>query len=259
MKLCNVIPVTAFCLLISLSLLRGQLLAPGNYHRLIGNPTTSVPSIPTPSNVATLAHWWVASDLATGSTVTSWVDRINYKPATNRTAHAPTNSSSGVRFNGYTDGDLQLDYYITQTNGTGSLWCVFVADAYTSGPTREGIIGPWNSGDTFGLGTKANNTMIYRSSVEVTVGTYTPGSYIDVGVAMRGSGSTNVYYVNGVAVLTNTVGTTLYPFGRFGVFQYNDWAWNGYLTEVAYYGGRLEASNFSALHTYATNRYSYSP
>lgn len=76
-----------------------------------------------PTSIPGMAYYWDYSDIAVGSTVPSWTDKIQGKVLSNSVAGSrPTNSSSGVYFNNTT---FLTNLSVFSFGPKASVWIVF--------------------------------------------------------------------------------------------------------------------------------------
>lgn len=231
-------------------------------------------STASPTSITNLFRWWVSSDVAVGVTVSNQLfDRVaSEKMWQMDTASSPTNSASGIRFNG--SKWLTNEQWALPVNG------------YSVGE----IAFPSSDGDTFFFvyvpdGTAGNNGVfaslgshspyaIYQVSGNLEYGgeasggpnvitAVTSGTTNDVVFAqIQGTGgfSTNVWYLNGQKVLTTSiVGIDFFVFGDIGKNTLG--SFRGYVLECGIYtnSGIWPDSQATTLHTYWTNLYKYGP
>lgn len=244
------------CFLITLALCStGQLISPGNYHRLIGNPGVS---IPTPDAIPKMYVWWVASDVPVGATVTNqWLDRKRSIPLSSTSdVTSPTNSALGV----FITTGLYLTNNISLYTGNPQ-----VAFAAIFIPVVESI------GDGMIWGNSGSGQGFFHSSADkpsawATISGQSEGPVVPNGVPcdvifyQLNDYSYSYYYQNGVAIKTNS--TTGAP-DQMGVDRVGSMALGnqfiGYIMELFCYTNELTAADAIAIHRYRTNKYGGSP
>lgn len=251
-----------------------QLIAPGNYHHLIGNPTASDSGLPQTNY---LKAWWKADALAysdNGVTLAAdlasvylWKDQftntfiqpttgnqgvyhtnaINGKPAIYLRPSATTSFYWGTNYNGATFQDhpstLFLVFTLGYTNDFG-----YLLDKYPSGNTPE-IFYANNvdklefvnaSGGTYPTAVVKKDTWYYAS--------------------MTFNGTNSIPRLNGTQYTAQNTGSGI-PFSnwRLGSNYFAGGAggnyWKGYIAEIIYYTTALASNDVVTVETYLKTKY----
>lgn len=219
-------------------------------------------NLPSPSSISTIRYWWVASDLSLGAVSGNWSDRINaYGLGQATAANRPTNTASGVFFNGSpTSLTNSPGGWQWATNGTPHRGSVWVVVAPTTPPASiGGIVGSTNAS---GYGLYTTSAKVYRNFATAgspTFGSWQTNVFQDVALVIT-EGSTNTYFTNGVQAANATAGDI--NGGQLTVGRDNQASpgyYKGYIQEIAWFADYLTPAQIVTLHTYATNRYSYTP
>ncbi len=217
----------------------------------------SASGVPGPSSVTNLAYWWVASDLAVGSSVLSWTDRVQHAVWTNgNSATRPTNSLTGVCFN--TTSELTnnfMDFSGPPWNGGGTWVAVLQPIA------MPGLVSSvWIGGSDFGAGfTSAANVVNPNSFGAICKALLTVQDWI-----FPLAGGSFAFYTNNVQASSGAGLGNL--FNRADMFKLASAPAGGtrgafYLREFLIYTNVLATNsvNRATLHTYFTNTYSFAP
>lgn len=221
-------------------------------------PVPPANSLWTPTSVPTIRYWWVSGDLAANSNITNWTDRIQsyvaYQPNTN---NSPSNTSSGLYFNG-TNTYLLLNGPFPSTNyvytNQMSFMAVLKPLTIPSSGTWAGILG---TNDSFTFGLHNTGAYYYLGQIGSTdFGAWQNNTPMDVICTYKPS--TNVFYTNGVKV-SIAVGDLSFPFYIKYVATGQGNYYKGYISEIMWFSNSITASEAAQLHSYATNKYGYSP
>lgn len=226
----------------------------------------SVAAIEDPTEIGNLYRWWVASDVATGQTVSNQLsDRVvGSKLWQMNTTLSPTNSASGIYFSGstYLTNDMYAggvgDYDVptaASSYNTGTLFMVIAP----SGAAGEEQLLSLGATDNRGPGMNGTN---FRYTGLISGG---PNSIFAIAagatceVTMVWSNKVLFYYTNSILCSTKTTATydnfTWGAMGRGALGYYK-----GYVREVGWYTNQVFGqTDIDKLHKYLTNTYGYSP
>ena len=216
---------------------------------------------PTPQTLGA-NFWWVAQDLTNNAHVTNWTDRIASSVFTSTSSGYPSNMSDGVHFslspdaNGLTNDAAPLCTY-------GAISSHFVIMEFTNNAAFQGILS---------AGSKGGGTQLYDTSPtlkpDLTISAVThvsavaipQNAFFDICYVSSNSAGSKIYcYTNGV--LSDTFSGTAMLVTNWGIMG---WAasepFSGVIKEVAVWSSSIKTpAEISQLHTYATNKYSYTP
>lgn len=228
---------------------------------------STAPAIDNPTNISPrMFRWWVHTDVPSNVVISNqWQDRIVGENMWQmNTAISPTNSVKGARFNGsqYLTNATTTPYDIGVIAGAGSSGDVFywvhihesVAGFKGLFATVSSPYGPYqNAGD-----------LQYGGSVSGgpnTIASITANVTNDVILVLNGSGSSwsNVWYINGISVKTNTSASvddfTYKTMGRSSLGFFTGYIKeNGIYTNVAW-----TQTHTDKLHKWLTNYYGVYP
>lgn len=247
--------IIALCVLLTVKA-RAQI-APGALHRLIGNPSASTSGLP----VNGVGYWWVSSDMTTGQFVTNWVDRIIGSAWTNGATGdtRPTNSALGVHFDRTKSQNL-TNSGVTFATGVqpSSHWVIINRTAVN---VFQDFLDNANSGVLEWMFDNVQRYNVTISSSGKNLSISPTNSWVDWLVVMDTGGSAIYFYTNGLPGLTNTTAPTssAQPWKIMGGIPASGY-FTGYIRELAVWSNTvLTASDAVKLHTYATNKYGYTP
>lgn len=197
--------------------------------------------------------------MPTNAPVTNWIDRIQGAGAGQASAaNRPTNSSTGVRFNGsawyLTNQPTFLTLGATETTNKASLFLIIKPE---TGPSAWSAILQRVEAGALGVFAKSTDDLhLYGNNGNNSIRTFVSGEWLDV--VITAVTNATVCYTNGVAQSTNTSGMG-WNQGYFGADLSDGGLYKGYLLEVAWYYNNLDATAVGNLHKYATNKYGYTP
>lgn len=212
----------------------------------------------TPNSIPGLAYWWVASDLPVGGTVTNWADRIQGLIWTNDVKAGfttTTNSGLGVYFSGtarFTNSGTSS----THTSG-GSAFVI--VERTSMNKNFESILTDTGQGRFYGYDAFHAGSEVIYCDVNSNMGKVKTNNFMTL-IASNVSGTAHVFYTNGVFVQSVPSGssTFLKDITMLGD-DTNSRQLIGYIQEIAIYTNTLTSGNATALDSYATNTYTYSP
>lgn len=264
--------IVALCVLLTVKA-RAQI-APGALHRLIGNPSGSNPLIP--QTISGLYYWWRSSDLAVGNKVTNWIDRIQGASLTNETAATqPTNSASGVYFDGTMFLTNNPEFGLTSENTTGGGCTIFFILKWgDSTLTRAPYLSSRSNGvatanRTYSLISKAladssnsgsrwlkmEGTSTWVPLLGADSGAYSiPTNQVITLCTAKTWSTTTDSYTNGVLSKSGITTDGSERFAKIGA-DYGGWFWKGTIIEEMIYTNVLTSLQISNLNYYATNTY----
>lgn len=213
-----------------------------------------------PSQIPTLALWWVSSDLQTNVSINTWTDRVQgvsfYQGAS---ARQPTNSlGNGVVFKSGWMLTNASAYVFNLTNDS----MVILYKRYSDTPTFQDIL--CNTSESGAVLQTPSGTILYGWRNVGGANLYHPplNVFQDViGIPTAGPSfdtySNNVFVVSiGLAVNAKFA---LSEMGNDNSFLNSDW-FSGYVAEIQVYtNSALSAFYRSAIHKDLTNRWNYSP
>lgn len=209
-------------------------------------------------------YWWAFEDNPTNVNVTNWLDRIAGFALTNgANSLRPTNSSTGVGFNGSTYLTNINPFIITcgapgcQTttapdSTNGSLWVIMSAQV----STLSGLVTEETAGGK-GLFTVATKQLEWFGGANTIFANYQTGTPIDIGVCVTNSGSVvNSYFTNGVLAAQHADGLANSPESNVGSYGSSGGSspFTGKITDVVYFSRYLSQGEITSLHTYAQTR-----
>lgn len=199
-----------------------------------------------------VGYHWDYTNLANGA-VSDWVDNVNGLHWVQATGgNQPTKDSSGVTFDG-------TDDFLTGTNlttGPTNLWLVIMKpNATTAGKV---ILGNALSGGQLFLGINSTGCFYENGLGDAICGTGT--STFDFLEANTTNAVAFVAYTNGVVAWTNaTSWNNGVPISHIGSGVGNGF-WSGVLKEVIVWtNATFTVAQVASIHSYATNRYGYTP
>lgn len=208
--------------------------------------------VPSPLSIPGLAQWYVYSDQPTNITMSNWVDRIQGLYMTNGDASTrPTNSSLGVGFNGSTfltnrvlcvsnDNTFVLIVQTAAINGGGTSVLEAVVDPTTDPYWMQSSKFELNANIWFNLQANHLNDWI---------------------ICMRDIDPTKVKgFTNGIAAATGAGLSTAGEFFNLAKSRFN-LNYVGYVLELMWFTNNITTNSswVSTVHTYATNKYNFSP
>lgn len=212
-----------------------------------------------PSNLTSIAYWWVHTDVPTNDVVTqTWTPRTgasNFEQAS--AALRPTNTASGMYFTGgrrMTNNPLATVDISASAKGT--FWMILAPEIPSAG---LGVLFSDQTGD-HGLYTESDNQWTYgaASGGAGNLGAWVTNQFIDIALVYTNT-SINTAYTNAVAMFTRATASPYDENQRFiGGDPFGD-QFKGWIREFAIFTDSLTTSNLAQLHQYATNLYGYSP
>lgn len=215
-------------------------------------------------------HYWVASDLATNAPVGEWHDRYTSLILSNSvSAQTPTNSfTNGVWFSGSTFLTNKPAYnpgWQAGTTNVVTMLGVFSGYAPASWWTQPF---PCDSNDGYsgnGMGiiflNNDHTLFLATSSGSQTYGNFADNQPIDVVVTWTNNipNPIETVYTNGVLALSTTNGSGAGWVGTVGYSQGVGFFYNGWIQEYGWATNTFSLSDVTSYHTYATNKYHYTP
>jgi hypothetical protein len=219
-----------------------------------------------PNQITNIRYWWNFSDNPTNVNVTNWVDRIQGLVLTNNAdSKRPTNSTTGVGFNGSTYLTNIANFTIlVGTGATGSVWVV--CSMVTSAGAFGAVIGDRTSGGN-GFGESSGTQMKwFGAGGSGTICDFVSGTTIrDVGIVITNTTSGQMlFWTNNVFINTAGIGAgdTTNPQKWVGCAESsgNPASFSKVkILDLAFFYGKLTTTDLTGLHKWATNQYGFSP
>ncbi len=203
----------------------------------------------TPTTIGQLQRWWNFRDLTVGITVSNqWSDRVYTEPMwMMNTSLSPTNSTSGVRFN----GAQRLTNNAVPLNGTGAtntIGLVFTFENSSQSPTI------FHGGSGQGGILIATSSKLEWDANNVDVSSALPAStLIDVVAVQTNNNAGTIFYTNGLLSLATANAFHQSPFNLGWDVTGSSGPLKGYILHVLYWSNLLSASDVSNFHYWRTN------
>lgn len=199
------------------------------------------------TGIAGMAYFWSYADLAANSTVSTWVDRIQAVDAhQGNSSIQPTNSSTGVWFNGSGMRLTNVDFTLPQAKYT--IWIVFTPTGASA--TYNCIFASKDGANGF---FRHGPLLVYYQSADRILFVPTAGTNYDMMYSNAGTGSAGggIGYTNAVATLTIIDKGTAQTFGSMGSDNASE-HFQGYIKFIGIWtNATLSAGNASTLYTYS--------
>lgn len=188
----------------SLSVTNGVTLIPTNIY--VPPPLTN------DTGIAGMAYYWNYNDLTANTAVSAWPDRIQAKGYNQgMSSRQPTNSSSGVHFDGITQWLTNVSFTLPQSKYT--LWIVFKPTGASA--AYSCILS--DTGGANGFFRHGSKLTYYqggdRDLFALTAGTSYDFMYSNAGTGSAGGG---IGYTNGIATATITDRSAAQAFREMG-------------------------------------------
>lgn len=216
--------------------------------------------LPGPSTISGIRYYWVSEDLAQGVVTANWIDRINGYGIGNSTgAGQPTNTTSGVHFNGaqfLTNSpvfDPTTNTVPLPGQTVGGYWIVLAPT------TPAGLFGCFVASDAGAFGLYVTSGGIWRIFGECgspTWGAYSSGTKYDLAVNDTSCG-TNAFYLNGSLSSSGVTAGFYNNVSDIGRQHNGLLPFKGYILEIAFFSRQLTAAEITTLHAYAAAKYTY--
>lgn len=210
-------------------------------------------------------YWWVSSDLTTNVNVTNWVDRIQSFVFTNGDdSLRPTNSATGVGFDGshWLSNTPGFDWE-TSGAGTASVWVVF--SPVTAAAANGGFLASDSSAGSGIYSPSGNQMKNFGDKGNATMFNFVSGNTYDMAITISNIAGQTYNWTNNVFATTAIAGQPNRTAGHSNQIylakdgQASPVFFKGKVLELVWFYSNIEASVISQLHTYATNKYGYTP
>lgn len=212
-------------------------------------------SVPGPTSISGLGYYWVSSDLTVGATVTNWVDRIQSAVWTNSGSLQPTNSASGVCFDGSKTLTNNVLFSFAGSNNY-KLWIVMKNVRNTTVENFYNQLGTANnSGQAFGGGNVIDPVSQAPRFIAIT-NIIQDWLVCGTGNNVLTTTRTNNISTGYAGVLTASGNNLLASFASTANGNARGFF---YVVEVAWFTNDITSVQADTLHKYATNTYNFSP
>lgn len=232
-------------------------ISPGSLHRLIGNPSAGN------GLSVTATYWWNFADLTVNAKVTNWVDRNMGSAFVNTLGNStvPTNTANGVYFRKVSNQYLtNAGAVFKATNQSCSHWVVVNRGTFNA---WQNILDYTMDSMPYAIGFSANNKMYAIQTPNTREGPVVlTNVWIDLLWVHHYPSNFLYFYTNGViASGVSGEGQAVRPsWGVMGGTTGSGQWFEGYIKEVAVFSNKwVTTDEAMKLHTYATNKYGYTP